>query len=149
MNIESCTLKEAIEYSLNKLIEQGGACMRHGDFHTTPFCAYSDGQGKHCAIGWLLDHKNYILMEFEGGVRELKNKFGFMLPRIINQEINVFNSFQYIHDIAAIYRRDQAIDIVNLQLDIKTLIDVGVSKELIDSWLLLVAPDLLTKLEVS
>ena len=37
---------------IQKLIEQGGTCINKG------YCAYGDGMGRHCAIGWLISSKN-------------------------------------------------------------------------------------------
>ena len=61
------TVQEACDYAVEKMVAQQGRCMREGkDGDET--CAYGDGKGNHCAIGWLLDHDDPDLMKYEGSV---------------------------------------------------------------------------------
>lgn len=46
------TLQQVVAEVMDKLVEQGSRCtVTQG---SNDFCQYSDGNGKHCAVGWLL-----------------------------------------------------------------------------------------------
>jgi hypothetical protein len=90
--VDEMTVQEAIEYSLDKLIQQGKRCMLGSGMG----CAYADREGNHCAIGWLLDSKNENLMGFRGSAEDISRVNG--VPLLIGEYAKVFNLFQSFHD---------------------------------------------------
>jgi len=86
------TAQEACDYSVQKIVEQGGRCINDG------ICAHSDGQGNHCAIGWLLDPDNEELMNYAGGVQGVVDDFPDDVPEIIKDNIDLFSTLQVFHD---------------------------------------------------
>jgi len=79
------TLQEVSDEIAGKLIEQGSRCVRseNSEFPNADVrCAYSDGEGNHCAIGWLLDPKNEAVMSFGGGLDSMS------LAELISEEPN-------------------------------------------------------------
>ena len=88
--VDAMTVQQAIEYSLDKLVQQGERCR---DGHV---CTYGDGEGNHCAVGWLLDARAEALMRYEGSVREIAGKFS--IPELIKNNIEVFSLLQAFHD---------------------------------------------------
>ena len=65
-DVDNMTLQEAVDYAMFKIVEQGGRCRS-----LQGLCAYGNAEGKHCAVGWLLDEDNQELMGFNGGVYNL------------------------------------------------------------------------------
>jgi len=96
IDITTCTVQEACDYAVQQLVKQGKPCIAYADT-----CAYGDGQGNHCAIGWLLDHNNKELMDAEGPLESLILCYGARIPRIIKDNRSVFRDLQIIHDSAA------------------------------------------------
>lgn len=94
------TLQETFDYVVDKIVGQGGRCMSGID------CAYEDGEGKHCAIGWLLDPYNSELMGFVGPVRFLLEEYPEFMPPLIANNINVFSALQTFHDNANMRNRE-------------------------------------------
>ena len=90
--VDAMTVQQAIEYSLDKIVKQGERCMRGGE------CAYGDGEGNHCAIGWLLDTNDGDLMEYEGSARVLLEERGEDVPKLIRENLDTFRYFQGFHD---------------------------------------------------
>ena len=88
------TVQEACDYSVQKLVEQGGRCydVVDGD------CMYGDGHGKHCAIGWFLGPDDEDLMKYEGYVRGLSQKFSGRIPQVIKDQVEIFVCLQEFHD---------------------------------------------------
>ena len=84
--------QEACDYSVQKIVEQGKRCMNDG------LCAHSDGQGNHCAIGWMLDPDNKELMNYDEGVQGMVDKFPDDVPQIIKDHVCLFEDLQNFHD---------------------------------------------------
>lgn len=93
LDINTCTLQEAMDYSMKKLVEQGIQCR-----DVIGNCVYGDDKENHCAVGWLLDHDNETLMSFVGSVYELDHEYNSILPKIISENLDAFNRLQSIHD---------------------------------------------------
>ena len=88
------TAQEACDYSVQKLVEQGGRCYNKARGR----CLHSDGQGNHCAIGWLLDPDNKKLMGYDGGVQGVVDGFPDEIPQIIKDNLDMFAVLQDFHD---------------------------------------------------
>jgi hypothetical protein len=91
--VDEMTVQQAIEYSLDKLIQQGKQCMLKAD------CLYGDGLGNHCAIGWLLENDKE-LMNNESGVNGLcsLSKTARLIPQLIKNNVKIFSVYQRLHD---------------------------------------------------
>lgn len=108
---DKMTVQELCDYAVEKIVQQGSRCMEG----ITGKCAYSDGKGKHCAIGWLLDHDaanwsmlNYgilILCETHTIVKEI--------PKPIRDNLYIFSALQGFHDKAM--KPDRQVFLVKLQ----------------------------------
>lgn len=94
-DINTCTLQEAMDYAVKKIVEQGYRCYDEEE----SVCLYADDRGGHCAIGWLLDHNDAELMNYVGGLEDIPNALGKdRLPSLIYDNIYVFSWLQYFHD---------------------------------------------------
>ena len=99
---DAMSLQEFVDYIMGKLVEQGEMCYDSD----TDSCAYGDGTGKHCAIGWGLDEDNKPLMTSESGVHclvvhnqsLLKEGLGIPLPKHLCNHIDLFILLQEFHD---------------------------------------------------
>ena len=92
-DVDNMSLQEAMDYAINKIVEQGGRCMGRSDR-----CAYGNDEGHHCAVGWLLDEDSEELMSYKGGVGELLGMFEEDVPELICTEHRAFEDFQNLHD---------------------------------------------------
>ena len=88
------TAQEACDYSVQKLVEQGGRCYNVVD----GVCVYGDGHGNHCAIGWLLDPNNKDLMSYAGSFDDLPSSYPDEVPVIIHNNLDLFAALQDFHD---------------------------------------------------
>ena len=88
------TAQEACDYSVQKLVEQGGRCYDV----VNDACLHSDGQGNHCGIGWLLDPDNKELMNYDLGVQDVVEDFPDDVPEVIKENIDLFSELQRFHD---------------------------------------------------
>lgn len=86
-------LSEAFNFAVKKIVEQGSQCLNKKDE-----CVYGSAN-KHCAVGWLLDHNNTNLMEYEGDVYDICNEFDSGIPSIIFEDRVAFVKLQYFHDV--------------------------------------------------
>ena len=86
------TAQEACDYSVQQIVAQGKRCMNGG------ICAHGDGQGNHCAIGWLLDPDNKALMNYDEGVQGVVDDFPKNVPQIIKDNLDLFYELQSFHD---------------------------------------------------
>ena len=86
------TAQEACDYSIQQIVKQGKRCINDGS------CVHSDGQGNHCAIGWLLDPDNKALMNYDLGVQEVVDEFRDDVPEVIKDNIDLFSELQEFHD---------------------------------------------------
>jgi len=96
-DLDTCTLQEACDYAVAMIVKQGGRCIRY----SSGFCAYGNGEGEHCAVGWLLDDTNKDLMAFRGGIDILlaSSASKISVPPLIHKNIDVFDSLQSFHDL--------------------------------------------------
>ena len=96
------TAQEACYYSVQQIVKQGGRCydvVNHA-------CMHGDGQGNHCAIGWLLDPDNKELMNYDLGVQDVVDDFPKNVPQIIKDNLDLFYELQSFHDAAASHTRE-------------------------------------------
>jgi len=126
LDLNSCTLKEAINYSLTKVIEQGGpAVAKNGP------CMYIAGE-RRCVIGWLIDHSKVDLTKFEGPLQFLLEKHPDVIPDIVKRNLSTFSILQTVHD-AAVFLEDSRLYLVSAcyYLEGNNLVDPA----LIDKWI--------------
>ena len=90
------TAQEACDYSVKQIVAQGGQC--YDVVNTTSTCMHGDGQGNHCAIGWLLDPDNKELMNYDLGVQDVVEDFPDDVPQIIKDNLDMFAVLQDFHD---------------------------------------------------
>ncbi|MBF84501.1 MAG: hypothetical protein CL489_08510 [Acidobacteria bacterium] len=121
--VDQMSLTEAVNYALGKIIEQGKPC-RNPD---NGYCAYSDGNGNHCVVGWLLDHENEELMKWDGGVSSLSETYKERLPKLIIDNVELFYHLQGLHDYDSLAKVDFDIDVI------KNCVDIN--EELLNKWL--------------
>ena len=93
--VNEMTLQQACDFAVLKIVEQGKQCNKVTD--NVHGCAYSDGKGNHCAVGWLLDPENETLMESNFAIRKL-SQFSINVPALIRKNMNVFEALQDFHD---------------------------------------------------
>jgi len=126
-------LQENFDYVIDRLVLQGEQSITL--FGT---CAYGTRDGLHCSIGFLLDHNNKDLMEFQGDVEDLINTFDrHLLPDIILDNANLFKDIQSFHDIVnAKYRgslkpifMSYGLDVSNPNIDVWISMGQGGSKK--------------------
>jgi len=96
-DVDKMTLQEACDYSVNAIVKQGERCMQPADGGET--CAYGDGAGKHCAIGWLLDETDAELMESEMVITDLLH-WCYELPNVVVSNEEAMVELQRFHDSA-------------------------------------------------
>lgn len=98
LNIDHCTLQEACDFAVRKIVEQNYRCVQQDDITGKVECMYSDDEGGHCAIGWLLPEET--LKQLNGYVGDV----GMMmaedveLPEIIRENTGAFMKLQEFHD---------------------------------------------------
>ena len=88
------TAQEACDYSVQQIVAQGGRC--YDVVNNT--CMHGDGQGNHCAIGWLLDPNDEEFMGYVGSIRLLVDDFPYDAPQIIQDNLDMFAVLQDFHD---------------------------------------------------
>ena len=88
------TAQEACDYSVQQIVAQGEQCYNKARGR----CLHSDGQGNHCAIGWMLDPNNKDLMGCTSTIRILVDDFQDEIPQIIRDHVEVFLWLQGFHD---------------------------------------------------
>jgi len=109
-------LSDAMNYSVKKIVEQGGQCIgEDGE------CAYSDFEGKHCAIGWLLDHYDEQMMESTLDLDPLISEFYERIPKTITQNVTAFKLLMEFHDSKSLIDRQICFD--NLREDYGDVVD--------------------------
>jgi hypothetical protein len=97
IDINTCTVQEACDYAMHKIVEQGGPCTDE----MNALCVYGDNRGHHCAVGWLLNHDDENVMAFSGSVEELIDDMPEAVPEVIRNNSNAFQTLQQIHDFAS------------------------------------------------
>ena len=108
--------QEACDYSVQKLVEQGGRCYDVVD----GVCMYGDGHGNHCAIGWLLDPNNKDLMSYAGSFDDLPSSYPDEVPVIIHNNRDLFTELQRFHDEPRSQRREILRDVLRVAHNIDT-----------------------------
>lgn len=96
----SMTVADLCEYAVKKMVAQGKQCTIKvdPDDGTTNVCVYGDGQGNHCALGWLLDEENEALMNYRGGVHALWQDMPEFVPTPVAENKDLFATLQNLHD---------------------------------------------------
>ncbi len=94
VHADKMTLQEQVDYIGERLNMQGQRCYDS----TVKSCAYGNGKGHHCAVGWLLDTTNISLMQSEGGVVYLSEYYFKLIPENIINNNELFSALQYLHD---------------------------------------------------
>ena len=96
------TLQQVSDAIAGKVIEQGGRCMSDllasGSSYAS--CAYSDGSGKHCAIGWLISESS-PLMKYDGSLSTMIESSEFDKEpngEFILDNIDALIRIQILHD---------------------------------------------------
>lgn len=90
-NIETVSVQEAIDYSVQEMVAQGGQSLNERGS-----CVYKSSCGnKHCAIGHLLDKDDTFAMNFGGSVGVLPDTY---VPRLVLQNMRPFQVLQEFHD---------------------------------------------------
>lgn len=93
-DIDNCTVQEACDYAVKKIVEQGGRCR------DALGCVYGNGLGEHCSIGWLLPEDNDALMGAPLKLDALVCEFGAEVPELIRENEGAFYLLQSFHDVA-------------------------------------------------
>lgn len=88
------TTKQLLRYVVTNLIKQEKQCIKDNG------CAYGDGQGNHCGVGWILDETNEELMNFRGSAKTLVERKNFKgkLPKTLTKDTLIWRYVQSIHD---------------------------------------------------
>ena len=116
MTKQFSSAQEACDYSVQKIVEQGGRCYNKARGR----CLHSDGQGNHCGIGWLLDPNNKELMNYDGGVQGVVDDFPDDVPQIIKDNLDMFAVLQDFHDATGSQRRESLRDVLRVAHNIDT-----------------------------
>ncbi len=91
----SLNKQATFDFVAEKLLKQGKACTNG------PWCAYGDGKGNHCAVGWLLPEDDKELMEFTGNIYGLLQHFPDLRERLgidSEQDEQFLRNLQRAHD---------------------------------------------------
>lgn len=113
--MQFANIQEACDYAVKKIVEQGGMCMSGGD------CVYSDGHGRHCAVGWLLPESSPDeVWDHVGDVHNLVEHNRSALPDIITENIPVLMILQSFHDTEINYSRGRAMEALRTHHGIDT-----------------------------
>ena len=109
------TLQQVSDAIAGKVIGQGGRCMTEfsASFGNSS-CAYSDGKGKHCAIGWLLSESS-PLMQYDGSLSTMIESSEFdKEPNVefMLDNIDALDRIQHLHDATNKNQRDNRSELV-------------------------------------
>lgn len=99
-DVDKMSLQEACDYAVSKIVEQGGRCL-----NAIGGCVYSDGEGNHCGVGWLLDEENEVLMNRGVTAKALAQKYPTLIPNLIKENLPVMAILQSFHDRPKGYRK--------------------------------------------
>lgn len=109
---DETTLQEACDYAVLKIVEQGGQCVDEFDS-----CVYSK-EGKHCAIGWLIDCTNTELASFGGSVNGMIDDFSGLLPKVVRDNLSILCVLQRFHDHRLKLRRVHHLERLSQLIDV-------------------------------
>ena len=89
-------IEEVAEEMFSLLVKQGGRCLdRDGS------CRYGDGEGNHCAVGWLFPEENIRLMEADVTIDTLGEEYNLGPNEdFIKEHLKDLLTLQVIHDAA-------------------------------------------------
>lgn len=142
-DVNKMTLGEAVNFALGKIVEQGGRCLKVAGWCDNPICAYGNGDGKHCAVGWLLDEDNDTLMSSDFSVEAMatgrsmksidRKRFEGLIPELICDNVDVFKELQHLHDVELDYGYDRA----RLNGTVNKLVELvpDIDRALINKWI--------------
>lgn len=101
---EETTIQECVDYSVKQIVKQGGQCLNvSGD------CAYGDGKGNHCGVGWLLDPDDRAMMEYSGSSNGLLTSLrAEFLPKVLTDNPKILDKLQDFHDATTLSFKDHA-----------------------------------------
>jgi len=87
------SVQQACDYAVAKIVEQGGQCLDEEGL-----CLYASEDGKHCAVGWLLNEKDPSKLPIDTALINLDTK---LLPQVVLDNMRVFTMLQAFHDTAS------------------------------------------------
>lgn len=97
--IKHKTLQEAGDFAVKKIVAQGKQCgIPHPYKYDEIECLYADGEGNHCALGWLFDPKDQELMASKQSIESLIFETEHDLPALIVENHPFFTRLQQFHD---------------------------------------------------
>lgn len=99
-DVDKMTVQEAMDYAVQKIVEQGKRCVGAQNS-----CWYADGQGNHCAIGWLLDEDDEFLMNSGGDIVSLCDVNPDFIPELILNNKDLFAQLQHFHDTDKVWKK--------------------------------------------
>lgn len=101
-DFNTCTLQEAADYCVFKIVEQGGACFSPelSQCVYTRESPYEEGVTWHCVVGWALPEDPAF--EFcEEGVCHVVENYPELTPAVISNNLQAWRLLQMFHDTAA------------------------------------------------
>lgn len=97
-SLNEMTIQQACDYAVLKIVEQGEQALDDQG------CCYATEDGKHCALGWLLDENNDKYMKTAGTIDVLLDNFKD-LPEFFREHQHVLRALQRFHDACAMKNR--------------------------------------------
>lgn len=108
IDVSKATLQEAMDYAVRRIVEQGGRCGSSNGMGGL-YCMYGDGEGKHCAVGWLLPETDRELMAREEGIRSLVIRYSDRVPAVVRDNVEAMAKLQRFHDAESRMRRGELV----------------------------------------
>lgn len=106
IDLDTCTLQEACDYAIRKIVEQGKPCMDDSGGCRYIMSSPTPGKEERCVFGHLLP-KGYDVQFCDDSAFDLidnwKNWFDDETPNLFVVQPNVFNELQKIHDLYSSY----------------------------------------------
>ena len=101
-DVDQMGLQGFMDFAVKKIVEQGQRCTNGAGCAYGATIAYP-GQPTlhmHCAVGWGLDENDKDLMNCEGGVVTLVDRFGASgrIPKLIGKSLDAMERLQQFHD---------------------------------------------------
>ena len=118
------TLQETFDFVIDKIVGQGGQCN-----DSQGNCVYGDDEGNHCAIGWLLDPDDDVLMGWAGSVHQIIDDFPEALPDVVKSNIDLFNVIQEFHDMPSLESR------YSILSRLETTYNINISNPNVQKWI--------------
>jgi hypothetical protein len=117
------TVQQSFDYVVDKIVQQGGQCLGEKS------CAYGNVDGKHCAIGWLLDHDNMEVMHYGAGLRSLVDDYPEAVPQIVKDNFQFFSRLQDFHDV------DPAVIRLKISVELEKDYGIDISNPNVQLWI--------------